>query len=50
MANGVTGYKYQDVIRALENADASGNTEDAAELAKIANTLYTEGQAPKSYT
>ena len=50
MANGVTGYKYQDVMRALENADASGNAEDAAELAKIANTLYTEGKSPKSYT
>lgn len=50
MANGIEGYKYQDVMRALENADASDNLEDAAELAKIANTLYEEGKAPKSYS
>lgn len=51
MANDIVGtYKYNDVMRALENAEASENYEDAAELAKIANTLYTQGQAPKSYT
>ncbi|MEO7344239.1 MAG: hypothetical protein ABIU85_05325 [Methylotenera sp.] len=33
---------YQDVMTALKAADASGNTEDAARLAEIANSMRTK--------
>lgn len=38
-------YTYEEVIQALRNADASGDTEAAARLAQIANQLRTQ-QAP----
>jgi hypothetical protein len=44
-----SGYKYDDVMRALANAESSGNAEDAQQLAVIANTLIREGKSPKNY-